>query len=193
MNIKQEILDKWVKISEKIDQINEKVGTFVYWLTLFMVIISAYNALTRYLGKYIGIDLASNALIELQWYLFSVVFLLGAAYGLKHNAHVRVDVIYNLWPDRIKTMINIYGTLFFLLPFTILIIYVSIPTVMNSWKVLEISPDPGGLPRFPLKTLIPIAFLLLFLQGISFLVKNIAHLKKGYQIQEEEPITEKTV
>jgi len=193
MNIKNETLEKWIKISEKIDRINEKVGTFVYWLALFMVIISAYNAITRYLGKYIGIDLASNALIELQWYLFSVIFLLGAAYGLKHNAHVRVDVIYNLWPDRIKTMINIYGTLFFLLPFTILMIFVSIPTVMNSWKVLEISPDPGGLPRFPLKTLIPIAFLLLFLQGISFLVKNIAHLKKGYQIQEEEPITEKTV
>jgi TRAP-type mannitol/chloroaromatic compound transport system permease small subunit len=193
MNIKQETLDRWIKISEKIDHINEKVGTFVYWLTLFMVIISAYNAITRYLGRFIGVDLASNALIELQWYSFSVVFLLGAAYGLKHNAHVRVDIVYNFWPDKIKTYINIFGTIFFLFPFTILMMFVSIPAVVNSWKVLEMSPDPGGLPRFPLKTLIPIAFFLLFLQGISFLVKNLAHLKKGYQVEEEIPITEKTV
>jgi TRAP-type mannitol/chloroaromatic compound transport system permease small subunit len=184
---------KWLKISEKIDQWNEKVGTFVYWLTLFMVIISSYNAITRYLGKFIGLDLTSNALIELQWYSFSVIFLLGAAYGLKHNAHVKVDIIYNLLSDKIRTYINIFGTIFFLLPFCILMIYVSIPAVYNSWKVLEMSPDPGGLPRYPLKTLIPIAFLLLFFQGISFLVKNLVHLKKGYQFQEEKQITEKTV
>ncbi|GIX43337.1 MAG: C4-dicarboxylate ABC transporter substrate-binding protein [Leptospiraceae bacterium] len=186
-------IEKWIIFSEKIDKITEKIGTLIYWLTLFMVIISAYNAIARYLGKYIGIDATSNALIELQWYTFSVIFLLGAAYGLKHNAHVKVDVIYNLWSDKVKTYINIIGTIFFLFPFCILMIYVSIPAVINSWKVLEMSPDPGGLPRYPLKTLKPIAFILLFLQGISYLIKNIAHLKKGYQIEEEEQITEKTV
>ncbi len=185
--------DKWLEISDKIDNFNEKVGVIIYWLTLFMVIISAYNAIARYTGRYFGINITSNALIELQWYSFSIIFLLGAAYGLKHNAHVKVDVVYNLWPDKIRTYINIFGTIFFLLPFSILIIYASSTTVINSWKILEMSPDPGGLPRFPLKTVVPIAFILLFLQGISFMVKNIAHLKKGYVIIEEEQITEKTV
>lgn len=186
-------LDEWIKVSEKIDKINEKVGVITYWLTLFMVIISAYNAIARYTGKFLGVNITSNALIELQWYSFSIIFLLGAAYGLKHNAHVKVDIVYNMWPDKIRTYINIFGTIFFLFPFCLLIIFASFNSVINSWKILEMSPDPGGLPRFPLKTVVPIAFILLFLQGLSFLVKNIAHLKKGYKIKEEEQITEKTV
>ncbi|MFN3604773.1 MAG: TRAP transporter small permease subunit [Leptonema sp. (in: bacteria)] len=186
-------LEKFKAFSEKIDIFTEKVGTFNYWLVLFMTLISAYNAITRYLGKYLGVDLNSNALIELQWYIFSVIFLLGGSYAFKHNAHVKIDILYNKLSDKGKTYINIGGTVLFLIPFCSLVIYVSLPPVINSWKILEISPDPGGLPRFPLKTLIPISFFILMLQGISYLIKNVIHLKTNYQITEEKPITEKVL
>lgn len=184
---------KLKQFSEKIDFIIEKIGIWNNWLVLFVVLISAYNAITRYLGKYLGMDLNSNALIELQWYLFSIIFLLGGSYGLKHNAHVKVDILYNQFSDKIKTYINIVGTIFFLIPFCILMIYVSIHSVFNSWKILEMSPDPGGLPRFPIKTLIPISFFLLMIQGISYLIKNYIHLKTNYDITEEKPISEKGI
>lgn len=189
-------MDKFEKlrnISEKIDQITEKIGEINNWLVLFMVLISAYNAITRYLGKYLGLDLSSNALIELQWYSFSVIFLLGASYGLKHNSHVKIDIVYNKFSDKIRTYINIWGTILFLFPTCLLVIYVSLPTVINSWKTLEMSPDPGGLPRFPLKTLIPISFFALLVQGFSNLLKNYIHLKTNYEIVEEKPISEKTI
>lgn len=186
-------LNKLKDISEKIDQITDKIGIVNYWLVLFMVLISAYNAITRYLGKYLGLDLSSNALIELQWYSFSIIFLLGAAYGLKHNTHVKIDVIYNKFSDKIRTYINIWGTILFLFPTCLLMIYVSLPTVINSWRTLEMSPDPGGLPRFPLKTLIPISFVALLVQGVSNLIKYYIHLKTNYEIVEEKPITEKTI
>ncbi len=180
--------EKLTSIINKIDNFIEKIGRFNYWLTFIMVIISAYNAIGRYFGKYLQIEITNNALIELQWYSFSIIFLLGAAYGLKHNAHVKVDVIYNLLSDKTRTYINIFGTIFFLIPFCIISIIVSFPAVINSWKVLEMSPDPGGLPRYPLKTLI-----LLLIEGISFLLKNILHLKIGFLIKEEEQITEKVI
>ncbi len=187
---------KWKKIinySQKIENLIESIGTISYWIVIFMVIISAYNAIVRYLGKYLGFNLSNNAFIEMQWYSFSIIFLLGGAYALKHNAHVRVDIVYHNLPDKIKTYINILGTIFFLIPFCFLIIIVSIPSVVNSWMILEGSPDPGGLPRYPLKTLIPVSFFLLFLQGISFLIKNITHLKMGLEIDEEKQISEKVL
>ena len=166
-----------LRIAHRIDQTNEWIGRVVYWLTLLMVGVGAYNALVRYLDRFTGLGLSSNTYIELQWYMYSLIFLLGAAYTLKHNAHVRVDVLFMRLTPRGRAWVNLGGALLFLLPFCILVIWTSWPTVHNSWAVLEVSPDPGGLPRYPIKTVIPIAFILLFLQGVSLAIKQIAFLR----------------
>ncbi len=166
-----------LRIAHRIDRTNEWIGRAVYWLTLVMVGVGAYNALVRYLDRFTGLGLSSNTYIELQWYMYSLIFLLGAAYTLKHNAHVRVDVLFMRLTPRGRAWVNLGGALLFLLPFCILVIWTSWPTVHNSWAVLEVSPDPGGLPRYPIKTVIPIAFVLLFLQGASLAIKQIAFLR----------------
>ncbi len=165
-------MNKLLKISHAIDFINEWIGRLTYWLVLLMVAVGAWNVLGRYIGRIIGTNLTSNALIEIQWYLFDVVFLLGAAYALKYNEHVRVDIFYKGWSLRRKALANFLGNIIFLIPFSSLIIYYSWGTVVNSWKILEMSPDPGGLPRYPIKSAIIIAFILLILQGISEAIKN---------------------
>lgn len=167
----------WLRIASRIDRTNEWIGRLVYWLTLFMVLFGAYNALVRYLDRYTGLGLSSNTYIELQWYLFSLVFLLGAAYTLKHNAHVRVDVLFARLSPRGRAWINLLGTLLFLIPFCILVLWTAWPAVRNSWIVREVSPDPGGLPRYPIKAAIPLAFTLLMLQGISLAIKQVAVLR----------------
>lgn len=167
----------WLRIAHLIDRLNERIGRLVYWLTLFMVLVGSFNALVRYVDRFTGLGLSSNTYIELQWYMYSLVFLLAAAYTLRHNAHVRVDVLFMRVGPRGRAWINLVGTLIFLLPFCVFVMWTSWPTVSNSWAVLEMSPDPGGLPRYPIKTAIPIAFFLLFLQGISMAVKQIALLK----------------
>ena len=160
------------KIAEAIDLLNEWVGRITYWLVLLMVAVGVWNVIGRYLGQIIGINLTSNSLIEIQWYLFDVVFLFGAAYAFKYNKHVRVDIFYKGWSSRRQALANLGGNLLFLLPFSCLIIYYSWETVINSWKIRELSPDPGGLPRYPIKSAIIIAFILLILQGISEAIKN---------------------
>lgn len=167
----------WLRLAQRIDRFSEWTGKAVYWLTLAMVVIGAYNALVRYLDRYSGLGLSSNTYIEAQWYLFSLVFLLAAAYTLKHDAHVRVDVLYGRLSDKGKAWINVLGTLLFLIPFCILMLWVSWPSVVNSWAVWEVSPDPGGLPRYPIKTMIPVAFLLLLVQACSLLIKQLAVLR----------------
>ena len=167
------------RLVDGIESFSDRTGRILYWLTLAMVLIGSYNAIVRYLGRYIGSDLSSNAYIELQWYFFSLVFLLGAAYTLKEDAHVRVDILYSKLSDRGKAWINLLGTILFLLPFSLLMIWVSWASVESSWAVREISPDPGGLPRYPIKTVIPIGFALLALQGIAHLVKNASVLLRG--------------
>lgn len=161
-----------LRLSRFIDRLNEGVGRLVYWLVLAMVLIGAYNALARYLGRYIGVDLSSNIYIELQWYLFSLVFLLGAGYALRHNAHVRVDVFYGRLSERGQAWLNFLGSVLFLLPFCGLMWWVSWPAIESSWAVWERSPDPGGLPRNPIKTVILVCFALLGLQGISQAIKH---------------------
>ncbi len=165
-------MNKLLQISRGIDLINEWVGRLTYWLVLLMVTVGAWNVLGRYIGRIVGINLTSNALIEIQWYLFDVVFLFGAAYALKYNEHVRVDIFYKGWNRRRKALANFLGNILFLIPFSTLIIYYSWGSVVNSWKIAEISPDPGGLPRYPIKSAIIIAFILLILQGISEAIKN---------------------
>lgn len=149
----------------------------VSWLTLIMILLGAFNAIFRYLGRFIGVNLSSNAYIELQWYMFSVVFLLGAAYALREDSHVRVDVFYGRLTARAQHIVNIAGTTLLLLPFSLFILWVSYPVVRSSWLVREGSPDPGGLPRYPLKALIIVCFTLLALQGVAELIKEIQRMR----------------
>ncbi|RMF27541.1 MAG: TRAP transporter small permease subunit, partial [Cyanobacteria bacterium J083] len=123
----------------------------------------------------LGQNLTSNALIEIQWYLFDIIFFLGAAYTLKHNGHVRVDIFYKEWNTKQKALVNFIGSLFLIL-FSAIVIYYSWNSVVNSWKIWEISPDPGGLPRYPIKSMIIVSFVLLIIQGISEAIKNLATL-----------------
>ena len=162
-----------------IDRISGGVGAIARWLTLGMVLIGAFNAIVRYLDRFTGWGLSSNTYIELQWYLFAVVFLLGASYALREEAHVRVDVVYGRFGARGKAWVNLLGTVLFLIPFCVLVIVVSIPAVKNSWAVMEQSPDPGGLARYPIKTLTPIAFFFLLLQGLAMLARSVVVLRSG--------------
>ncbi|MDJ1180065.1 TRAP transporter small permease subunit [Roseofilum sp. BLCC_M91] len=162
-----------LRLSQKIDRLNEGIGRAAYWLTLVMVGVGAWNVFGRYVGRAIGQNLSSNALLEIQWYLFDLVFLLGAAYTLKHNNHVRVDVLQSRLNPKQKAWIDLVGSLFFLIPFCTMIIFYSTGAVVNSWKLLENSPDPGGLVRYPIKTMILVSFGLLILQGISQGIKNL--------------------
>lgn len=169
-------MQPWLRIAASIDRFSDWLGRAVYWLTLAMVLVGAFNAVVRYLDHYTGLGLSSNTYIELQWYMFSAIFLLGAAYTLRHNAHVRVDILYGRLSPRGQAWIDLLGTVVFLIPFCLLVLWTSWPTVTNSWAVREMSPDPGGLPRYPIKALIPVAFLLLLVQGLSLLIRRAAFL-----------------
>lgn len=160
-------------IAGRIDALNRGLGSILRWLAVLMIFMGAYNALARYLTRSAGFSLSSNALNEAQWYLFSLIFLLGAAYALEVDAHVRVDVLYGRLSRRARGWIDLLGTVFFLIPFCILMLWVSYPTVRNSWTIREVSPDPGGLPRWPIKAAILVAFVLLLLQALSQVVKAV--------------------
>lgn len=164
----------WLRVSGLIDRFNERVGRTVAWLALVMVLLGAFNAVGRYAGRYIGINLSSNLYLELQWYLFSLLFLLGGAWALREDAHVRVDVVYARFSTRTRGWINFVGMLTLLIPFCIFSFWSAIPAVRNSWAVREASPDPGGLPRYHLKTVILVCFALLIIQGISEAIKAYA-------------------
>jgi len=167
------------RFADAVDTLNGWIGRLTRWLIIVMVAIGAYNAVARYATREVGIGLSSNALNEMQWYLFSVVFLLGAAYCLREDVHVRVDVLYERLSPKGRGWIDLLGSLLFLLPFSVLMIQVSIPAVRNSWRIFETSPDPGGLPRYPLKTLLIVAFVLLFLQGLAQIVRAIERIRGG--------------
>jgi TRAP-type mannitol/chloroaromatic compound transport system permease small subunit len=164
-------------IADAIDGLNDRVYALIRWLVLAMIGVGAYNAVARYVTRWTGVALSSNALYELQWYMFSVIFLLGAAYALKQDAHVRVDVVYARLSERGRAWIDVLGTVFFLVPFCVLMLVTSWPAVRNSWAVLEVSPDPGGLPRYPIKTLILACFALLLLQACAQLIRKVAVLR----------------
>jgi len=166
-----------LRIGGMIDRFNQRVGTAISWLVLIMTLVGVYNAVTRKLSQTIGVDLSSNSYIEAQWYMFSLIFLWGGAYALKNGVHVRVDIIYGRLSKRGKAWIDLWGTVLFLIPLCLLILWVSVPYAMDSWYILEDSPDPGGLPRYLIKSAIPVAFVLLLAQAFSELVRNIALLR----------------
>src|SRR5512140_2670185 len=161
-----------LRLSGLIDALNEQVGKLSYWLILVMVLVSAGNASVRY-----AFDRSSNAWLEIQWYLFSAVFLLGAGYTLLHNQHVRIDVVTSHLSKRTRTWIEILGTLFFLLPMAIAIMWMSWPVFVQSYQLHEESSNAGGLIVWPARLLVPVGFFLLILQGISELIKRIAFLR----------------
>ena len=176
-----------------IDGLNDRLGAILRWLALVMVLVGAYNAVARYATRYTGTQLSSNALNELQWYLFSVIFLLGAAYGLRHDVHVRVDVLYGRLSRKGRAWIDLAGGVLFLLPFCALMLWVSFPAVRNSWVIRETSPDPGGLPRWPIKALILVSFGLLALQGLAQVTRDVAILRGRDWPLEDEASQEATL
>jgi TRAP-type mannitol/chloroaromatic compound transport system permease small subunit len=162
-----------------VDRLNGAVYTAVRWLTLLMILVGAFNAIARYLTRFTGVAIASNAWFDLQWYMFSLVFLLGAAWALRHDVHVRVDVVYLRASRRARAWIDVLGTVFFLIPFCVMMLVTSWPAVWNSWAVREGSPDPGGLARYPIKTVLLVSFALLLLQALAQLVRKGAVLLGG--------------
>jgi TRAP-type mannitol/chloroaromatic compound transport system permease small subunit len=158
-------------LSRAIDFANEHIGRLVYWCVLIMVLVSAANATSRY-----ALNMASNAWLELQWYLFAVVFLLCSGYTLLHNEHIRIDVVSSRFSRRTQIWIDVFGILLFLLPMSLFIMWLSWPVFMNAWRSGEISGSAGGLIRWPARLLVPLGFFLLSAQGISELIKRIAFL-----------------
>lgn len=192
-----------LKISRGIDAFTDFVGNHVTdYIVLLTILVGFYNVVVRYLGRYIELQLSSNVYIELQWYLFSMIFFLGFAYVLKHNVNVRVDFLYANWSERTRAWVDFIGTLIFIVPFCILGIYVTIVPVSFSWGFLpngawggsiEWSPDANGLPRAPLKSMIIVAFAMLLLQAIAQLIKYAAiingHVEIAKQIAAETEVT----
>ncbi len=150
------------------DKLSSKTGIVISWLTLLLVLVTCYDVIARYLLNH-----SSVAAQELEWHLFAVIFLVGSAYTLKIDDHVRVDVFYSRLPDYKKAWINLLGTILLLIPFCVFVILSSLDFVEASWKFKEMSPDAGGLPaRYILKTIVPFSFLLLIIEAISLAVKS---------------------
>ena len=161
-----------LRFSRLIDALNERVGRAVIWLVLVAVVISAGNAVIRYL-----FNNSSNAWLEVQWYLFSAIFLLCAGYTLLNNEHIRIDIIAGRFSRQTQAWIDIFGTVFFLLPVALVIMWLSWPVFVNSYVSHEMSTNAGGLIIWPARLLVPVGFLLLVLQGISELIKRVAFLR----------------
>ena len=161
-----------LKLSRLIDRASERIGHTLYWLVLATVLISAANAVVRKAFNY-----SSNAFLEIQWYLFSAIFLFLAGYTLFRNEHVRIDVVAGRLSKRAQTWIDILGTLFFLLPMAILLAWLGWPVFVEAFERHEVSTNAGGLIIWPARLLVPIGFVLLAIQGISELIKRVAFLR----------------
>jgi TRAP-type mannitol/chloroaromatic compound transport system permease small subunit len=161
-----------LRLSRLIDALTERVGRAASWLILLAVLISAGNALARY-----AFNASSNAWLEVQWYLFAAVFLLCAGYALKHNQHVRIDVVAGRLSPRAQAWLEVLGTLLFLLPMALLILGLSWPVFVDSWRSGEVSSNANGLVLWPARLLVPAGFALLVLQGLSELIKRVAFLR----------------
>jgi len=161
-----------LKASRAIDALSTVIGKSVSWCVLVAVVICTVNAVVRY-----SLNMSSNGWLEVQWYLNAAMFLLVAAYALKQNAHVRIDAIAGKLSPRAQAWIDVFGGIFMLLPAVAIIAWYSIPSLVNSFQLHEMSSDNGGLVRWPVRLLIPVAFVLLGLQGISEIIKRVAFLR----------------
>jgi TRAP-type mannitol/chloroaromatic compound transport system permease small subunit len=175
-----------LQVSRAIDALNERVGRLAEWCVLLAVVISAGNALMRY-----GFSFSSNAWLEIQWYLFGAMFMLGAPHALKRNEHVRVDVVYGNLPPRLRLWVDLLGGVLFLMPAVLIIGWMSWPLFYESWRSGEVSGNAGGLIRWPIKLLMPLGFGLMALQGLSEIIKRIAALsgRRGIVADYEKPLS----
>jgi TRAP-type mannitol/chloroaromatic compound transport system permease small subunit len=167
-----------LKASRVIDAINDQFGKLAIWLVLFACLISTANALSRY-----ALNISSNAWLEVQWYMFAAMVLLGAPSTLRLNGHVRVDLFYSGASERTRLWIDLLGTILFLLPMCAVLIYFTWPWFLDSWRIHEGSQNAGGLIRWPVKLLLPLGFALMAAQGISEIIKRIAALRGLYRVQ----------
>ncbi|RWO52144.1 TRAP transporter small permease subunit [Mesorhizobium sp.] len=159
-------------LSRTIDRVNEFIGKWVSWLILLAILVSAANAVIRK-----TFDMSSNAWLELQWYLFGAAFMLAAAYTLKQNDHIRIDIVYGMFSRRVQHWIDLFGHLFFLMPFVTLMVIYFVPYVSLSFHSGEMSNNSGGLIIWPAKAILLAGFFLLALQGISEIIKKIAIMR----------------
>ena len=169
------------------DRLAEWTGAISKYMVLITVGVGFMNVVLRYTGELTGRRLTNNGMIEAQWYLYSLIFLFGFGYILKHEINVRVDFWFAEQPARTKAWIDIIGHSIALIPFCIIAIWVSVPQVQTSWRLNEQSPDPSGLPRAPIKTMIIVAFVLLLIQAIAEWIKQVAILRGVEQRDEKEP------
>ncbi len=189
MNALDALLKALLPATRVVDAVNTWIGKRVSWLIIAAVAVSATNATVRKI-----FDTSSNSWLELQWILFSVVFLLCSPWTLLDNEHIRIDIVNNLLPKRVRDSIDVVGHAFFLLPLTVVMVITGVPFFLASYRVNEQSLNAGGLPQWPSKALIMIAFTMLFFQGLSELIKRISvmrelipdpYLKKAHGIEAE--------
>jgi len=160
-----------------IDRLTDATYRATRWLVLVMIMLGAFNALARYATRFTGVAMSSNAALDVQWYMFAIVFLMGAAYGLRHGVHVRVDVVYEKLSARAHAWIELVGTLVLAIPFCVMMLITAWPAIRNSWAIREGSPDPGGLVRYPIKTVLILGFVLLLLQAFMHVARQVAVLR----------------
>ena len=175
-----------LKTSRMIDALNERVGSAIIWLVLAAVVISAVNAIIRKV-----FNTSSNAFLEIQWYLFAAVFLLGAGYTLLRQGHVKIDVILGRFSKRTQIIVECFGIVFFLMPFVFAVIHHVWPLVVNAYVSNEMSENAGGLIRWPAYALVPLGFALLGIQGVSEFIKRIGFLQ-GLCADPTQPVQTKT-
>lgn len=161
-----------LKLSRGIDAVNTRIGRWLAWLILVAVIVSSVNATVRKI-----FDVSSNAYLELQWVLFGIVFLLCSPWTLIDNEHIRIDIVNHSLPLKVRSWIDLIGHIFFLLPFTIIMMWDGVPFFLTSFEQNEQSLSAGGLPQWPTKSLIMIAAALLFIQAISEIIKRVAIMR----------------
>ena len=178
-------MEFWLKCAAGIDWINERLGRIAVWLVLLSCMVSAGNASFRYL-----FDNSSNAWLEMQWYMFAYIVMLGASYTLKVNEHVRVDLVYGMLSGRGRAWVDLLGTIFFLLPAAGLFMVLAWPQFHDSWMQQEISSNAGGLIRWPAKFALPVGYFFLTLQAISEIIKRVGFLagKHNMDTHYERPL-----
>lgn len=182
----------WLKFARAVDALNTRVSATTFWLILVMTFISAGNAIVRKV-----FNISSNGWLEIQWYLFSAIFLLCAGYALMRNAHVRIDVVVGRFGPRVGAWIDLLGTLIFLLPVAGMIVYLSWGVFLDAFHSGEHSSNEGGLILWPARLLVPVGFALLLLQGVAECIKRVAYLRGLIQLDtghegpsEEEALAE---
>ncbi|MEB3243158.1 MAG: TRAP transporter small permease subunit [Cyanobacteriota bacterium] len=172
-------MTRWLALADRIDALNRAAARLSRWALLLMLALGTWNVVGRYAGLAVGRNLSSNALIEGQWQLFDLMFLLAMGYALQRDDHVRVDVLQSRWPARRQRRVELAGTLALLLPFVVVVLIASVEPTLSSWRLGETSPDPGGLPRYWVKSLIPLGFLLLGLQGVAQAIRLVHGQRMG--------------